>query len=290
MIYFTLPSLYNNFEINDFFVNLSNYYSHFFKYKVVFSSVTGNFPFCYWNGGYNNNIDGHNIATYEDFVSCAEEYSAPIRFNCANVCLQENDVNDTMANLILSVNQTGSNSIELSNLEIYETLKKKYPEYTYVFSKEADLVFPMTPEIINIIDKECDFKLISLPEDKTTDMSFLEAISNPSKIELSVNTVCNKSCVKYKQCKMHEHQSQYDFSEVNNYKRCQEHSSYAERAPMITMDDIVAKYLPKGFNHFTLAEVISDSRDNLINFLVNYFIKDENKAEVYEMIMKKGKI
>ena len=62
MIYFTLPSFYFNFNIINKVMSLDKKY---YKFPVAFEAATGNFPYCYFNGGYNNN-QGLG-ALYNDF-------------------------------------------------------------------------------------------------------------------------------------------------------------------------------------------------------------------------------
>ena len=133
MIYFTLPNFYDNFYINNFFITLSKANPEYFKEKITFIQTSGNFPYCSWNGGMNNCYD--RGAFYDDFSNCYKMSSVPLRFNCANVLLEDFDFDNTMANLILELNENGSNLIEVANLKLMEYLETQFPNYKFVFSK-----------------------------------------------------------------------------------------------------------------------------------------------------------
>lgn len=288
IIYFTLPNFYFNLNINNFFYSLSKAKQEYFKLPIAFNCATGNFPYCYWNGGYNNNAILKQEIGYKHFAEISQASFLPLRFNCANVLLQKEDFYDNMGNLILQLNENGSNTIEISNLELYLYLKEKYPTYRFVFSPQAELLYDITPEFINLIAKEDDFKIISLFEDKTLDLEFLEQINHRKKIELTVNPICNLQCPRYFDCQYYSHKTQYDYSFKNEYKNCNKSLTYQYRTPLISLEDIQNTYIPLGITHFRLSETICDSKDNLIIFLINYFIKEEYHDAVYQLFLQEN--
>lgn len=279
MIYFTLPNFFFNFKINNFFSSLTIKHKEYFKIPVAFNYCSGNFPYCYWNGGYNTNVGKGPV--YEDFIRYSAINNTAIIFNCANIFLnKENDFEDTMTNLILKENENGSNMIEVSDLNLFYFLKNKYPDYNFIFSKEAQLVTNYDTSFVNDLIKSSFFKRISLPESFTLDLDFLKEIKERDKIELSINTVCDFSCEKYFECLKNTHELQYNFCKDNLFKRCALCESYQNRKPLIDLNDIKKYYVPLGINHFRISEVIHDKKDNLLFFLIDYFIKDEYKYVV----------
>ena len=151
MIFFTLPNFFYNYEINEKIKRLSLMNPCFFKEKVAFNIASGNFPYAYWNGGLNNNRNLSCI--YKDFVKFNDNSTIPLRFKCNNVYLQSIDFEDAMLNTILKIGELGSNYIEISNINLFYFLKEKYPDYNYIFSKDANLLHPFTPEVINKINE-----------------------------------------------------------------------------------------------------------------------------------------
>lgn len=281
MINFTLPEFYFNKDIIGFFTQLSKEKNNYFKYKVNFSSAYGNFPYAYWNGGYNNNLK--NGVSYSEITNFFNNFKIlPIRLNCSNICLEKNDLYDRYNNEILSIFENGINMIEFSNFEIYEILKEKYPFYNFILSKNCDFLCSLDINILNKINKSKDLYLISLPERFTLDKNFLTKIKKRSNIELTINPICNIRCGQYLNCQKNENFSQFNYQDINFYKNCQEKKSYENYFPYLSLEDIVNKYVPLGFHNFRINNVIDDNKDSLIMFLVNYFIKEEKKLEVYE--------
>ena len=90
MIYFTLPSFYFNFNIINKVMSLDKKY---YKFPVAFEAATGNFPYCYFNGGYNNN-QGLG-ALYNDFIQCGEQLNIPLCFNLSNIFIEDIDFDNT---------------------------------------------------------------------------------------------------------------------------------------------------------------------------------------------------
>lgn len=287
MINFTLPGFFYNFKINKYFETLNNEHKNFFKNQNInFSSFTGNFPYTYWNGGYNN-CQGKSL-TYKDLIAFQlnNNYIAPIRFNCSNILINEYDFEDTLMNVILEMYENGSNFIEVSNPTFFEFLKNKYPNYKYILSNNLDLIIPFDSNIIDICLKDNLFYLIQIPYSKAKDIEFLKKLSNKKNIEIPVTTSCNIDCYNFMKCLEKEHYNQYNFSENNIFKNCSYHKDCNLIKPLITLEEIEKIYIPLGFNHFYFAEIINDKIDNYKNFLIAYFIKEEYQKIVLQEMEK----
>ena len=288
MIYFTLPNFYFNYNINNFFYYISNQYKEWFKIPVAFSYTSGNFPYCYWNGGYNLN-QGIG-ATYNDFINCTENTPIPLRINCSNINLGLEDFDYTMANLILKCNENGSNIIELINLELYEFIHEKYPGYNFIFSKEISSLMDINEDIINMLIDEDIFKLINLDEKKSLDIDFIKKINKKDKIELTINSICDIDCPNFQKCKKLTHKIQYDYCNDDLYKTCAKIKSYHKNQSLISIDEINKIYKPLGIKYYRISDMISDKKDSLLIFLVDYFIKDEFKKDVYKLWIERGNL
>lgn len=286
MINFTLPNFYQNFTINNKMSDMTKEHSEYFKTKINFSYATGNFPYCYWNGGYNNNKgDG---AFYDDFINTTNLSNIPLRFNCANICLQEQDYINQLANLILQLNENGSNIIELCDIKLLAYLKERYPNYQFCWSKEAVYLYQneeYNVDLINLLNEKGLFHIISLPEAWTQQLDLIKQIQKRNSIEVAINTSCNQHCPHYHQCKVHEHEAQYTFSNVNQFQECKEKVEYDKIKPLITLEDIQKDYIPLGIKYYGLAETACSDRHDYINFLVNYFIKPEYQLKAYQILL-----
>lgn len=290
MIYFTLPNFYENFAVNNYFLNIARFYPDLFKEKVTFISASGGFPYCSWNGGYNNNMG--EGAYYDAFIHCYAQYMVPLRINFANVLLEDFDFYDNMANTILKTNENGTNLIEISNLHLMDFIEEKHPEYKFVFSKQADLITPFTPELINDIIELNKFSLIGIPDRLANDFNFLKEIKKRSKIEITVNPTCPATCKNHQSCLLEEHNRQIEYSGVSPIRNCNKTYAYGLNKRVKTLEEIKKEYLPLGITHFTFASQPADA-DFVLSFYIQYFIKEEYHTEVrnnYYKMMSGGQI
>lgn len=253
--------------------NLAGAHPEYFKAPVTFSEVTGNYPYNYWNGGFNNCIG--EPCSFNSVFACNQDINMPIRLNCANIFLEKPDFEDAINNTILTLCHDASNSVELCDFDLYEFIKERYPNYRFVFSKEADLVAPMTIEVIDALHEKNYFKLISLPTKFSGDVESLKQLKSRKDIELTVNSICNLKCANYANCHHNQHVCQYNYSGANPYMTCPKRSLYQDSHILISFEDILEKYAPMGITHFRLSEIIDGRMDKILVFFIRYFIKDE---------------
>lgn len=277
MLYFILPDFIQNLEINNFFTDLNRSYPRFFKDEnIFFTFSSGSFPYNCWNGGLNNNY-GEGLY-YNDFLTINNESFLPLCLNFSNLLLEDFDFNDVMSNTLLKLCDNGSNFIEISNLKLLKYIKEKYPEYKFIFSKNAHFLHNFTPEIINKIIEQDIFHYISLPTIFNNDLEFLKSIKNKSKIILTLNYPCNINCKNYNKCIIAENKSQLNYSN-QSIRSCNKKTDYS-KIQIPSIDEIKRKYLTLGINHFEISNFYDDSYD-YIQFLIKYFIKEEYQLQIF---------
>ena len=278
MIYFTLQNFYENQKLNNIFLIIQDKFPDSFKVPVKFIYTAGSFPYTYWNGGINNNFGiGNN--TYDTIIEYSNNNLLPLRINCSNINLNPNDFDDTIMNVILNLLNNISNDIELSNLELYEYLYKKYPNFHYILSNNFDLINPLTPDLINKLNEICDFYFIQIPLNKIKDFNFLKAIKNKRNIELPIGDICN--CSNLNNCNIQEQIAQYNYSDSFTKINCSKCSGLSSN---LSIEDIQNNYAPLGFHNFILPDYCNSKNNNIIKFFIDYFIKDSNKLLIYEFI------
>ncbi len=278
MIYFTLQNFYENQKLNNIFLIIQDKFPNSFKVPVRFIYTAGSFPYTYWNGGINNNFGiGNN--TYDTIIEYSNKNLLPLRINCSNINLNPNDFDDTIMNVILNLLNNSSNAIELSNLELYEYLYKKYPNFHYILSNNFDLINPLTPDLINKLNEICDFYFIQIPLNKIKDFNFLKAIKNKRNIELPIGDICN--CSNLNNCNIQEQIAQYNYSDSFTKINCSKCSGLSSN---LSIEDIQNNYAPLGFHNFILPDYCNSKNNNIIKFFINYFIKDSDKLLIYEFI------
>lgn len=285
MIYFTLPNFYFNFKHNEFFCELLQNYPKYFKNEnITLYKATGNFPYSYVNGGYNVNYGP--MALYNDFVMAPQSMHCGLSLNCSNIHIQPEDYENTMMNLILQLNNNGSHYIEVSDINFAKYLKEKYPYYKLILSKNINLIKILSADEYNMIIDENIFDIIQIPEYRVYDIDFLSQLHQKSKIELTVNSICQLTCQNYIQCALYNQQAQYNFSSENRQFLCKYRTPYHNNGNRISLEDIEKTYKPMGFIRYTFDDIVNNDIDDLLIFLVDYFIKDEYQA----IVMKQARL
>ena len=279
MIYFTLQNFYENQKLNNILFIIHQQFIDSFKAPIKFIYTAGSFPYTYWNGGINNNFGiGNN--TYDTVIKYYQTNLLPLRINCSNINLNKEDFNDTIMNVILDLLNNSSNAIELSNLELYEYLYNKYPNFHYILSNNFNLINPLTPELINKLNEICDFYFIQIPLNKIKDFNYLKAIKNKKNIELPIGDICG-NCSNLDQCNIQEQIAQYNYSDSFTKMNC---SKCLGLNGIISLEDIQKNYVPLGFHNFILPDYYDSKNNNMIKFFINYFIKDSDKSLIYDFI------
>lgn len=279
MIYFTLQNFYENQKLNNILFIIHQQFIDSFKAPIKFIYTAGSFPYTYWNGGINNNFGiGNN--TYDTVIKYYQTNLLPLRINCSNINLNKEDFNDTIMNVILDLLNNSSNAIELSNLELYEYLYNKYPNFHYILSNNFNLINPLTPELINKLNEISDFYFIQIPLNKVKDFDYLKAIKNKKNIELPIGDICG-NCSNLDQCNIQEQIAQYNYSDSFTKMNC---SKCLGLNDIISLEDIQKNYVPLGFHNFILPDYYDSKNNNMIKFFINYFIKDSDKSLIYDFI------
>ena len=279
MIYFTLQNFYENQKLNNILFIIHQQFIDSFKAPIKFIYTAGSFPYTYWNGGINNNFGiGNN--TYDTVIKYYQTNLLPLRINCSNINLNKEDFNDTIMNVILDLLNNSSNAIELSNLELYEYLYNKYPNFHYILSNNFNLINPLTPELINKLNEISDFYFIQIPLNKVKDFDYLKAIKNKKNIELPIGDICG-NCSNLDQCNIQEQIAQYNYSDSFTKMNC---SKCLGLNGIISLEDIQKNYVHLGFHNFILPDYYDSKNNNMIKFFINYFIKDSDKSLIYDFI------
>lgn len=289
MIYFSLPSLYNHNHLLLKICDL-NKRLEVLKTPVQFIAINEFIPYCYLCGGININKDF--ILNYSDLQNQSEVHISILakRLNFSNLYLNEKDLTDEYFNILLQFyGNNFSNWIEISNLSIASYLKNNNIPFHLVLSQNADILHPFNPDILNMIIEQDIFKLISLPTYFKYD---LKDINNRTKLELTVNNICQNCSISCQQdCIQNEHSLIYNYSNISKFISCPNFLSYNNKdTTLISIEDIQEKYLPLGITHYRLNHFpnIPNAFTDFIFFFVKYFIKDEYQFEILSQMIKEN--
>ena len=204
---FSFVSNYQNLEFYNALILYHKYYPENFNYNFYIDFLYFSFPFSYWNGDINTNIDMTSLM-YQDFVFIIESFKCPICLDISNFNLTETDLLDTKLNIILTLlNNTGS-YIRVSNPNLISILKNKY-NFFYILS---DTYFLQEQELHQFF-----LPLISYQE--INNINNKKLINNQNNIIFNINDLCN-NCSKFKGCFKLEQFLQYNFSEKSQMLSC----------------------------------------------------------------------
>ena len=287
MIYFILPDFIEKNRVNNFLIDLSRNNLNYFKGPIYFTQISGCFPYSIWNGSLNSNYS--KGFGYLDLYNFQSKY--PIRLDCSNLLIEDNDFFNVFQNLVLKRFENSSFQIEISNLKLLNYIKEKYPNYHYTFSEKADLLNRFDIDLINSFLGFQEFDFIKLPIRFNKDQELLKNIKNPSKIEIIVNPLCYDSCVKKDACVIAENNAQINYSELSCYKYCRDIIQKPELSKNILhFEDLVNLEKTYKINHFSFQNMPQIKNDiDLLNFYIKYFIKEEYQMLVFEEWINGGK-
>lgn len=281
MLYFSLPNFYEYMPINAFLREINKMKPESFKTKVSFFNQTGAIPYCYWSGGLNSNIG--NGAYYLNLIELQKSTPIPLRINMANVLLENIDYNDNFANVILDIFDCGSNIIEISSIPLMEYIANKYPNYRFAFSKNADLITELTPELIDTILDIENITILGIPEKYSRNVEWLKKIPQKTKCEITVNPKCSCATEMCDICLLKEHQNQLDYSGQQLIESCTKKNGLFDWKNIISIEEIQTTYTKMGFNKFTFASLYGYDPSVVLKFYLNYFIKPEYHMEIYTL-------
>lgn len=291
MIRFSLPNFYENFQLNTFMVMISKIHAHTFKVPdIAFIAQHGTFPYWSWNGGCNSNVGSG--AYYDNFLNISQKGAIPLRLNCANVLLEDYDWHDPMGQAILKTFDNGGTMIEFSSIPLMEKISQEYPNYYFMFSKNADLINEFTPEILTAILELPKVKRVGIPDAKNKDFEWLKSLPHKGKCEITVNPICPTGCAHLNVCLLKEHQNQIEYSNQQITHTCMSCYNYMDLAHCISLEEIASTYSKMGFIYYTFATQYKYSQEEMFKFYLNYFIKPECHAEIIQAweVFKRGRV
>ena len=281
MLNFTLSNYLNANSLNVKFLDLLSKFQHYLKYeKININQIECAFPFDSWNGGCNLNQNTNILLNYELDTLLFNFRIKSMRYNCSNLFLETNDFEDNYHKILLPKLDNGATAILISNLKLYEYLKQHYNFSKFILSSNAAELIQYTPEVINAIIEHEDFQLIQIPNKLRKDFTFLSQIKYPEKLEICINPICSPTCQNTSNCLISENNSIISFCENDIYNNCQKIQSYCKNRNILSIKDLLEKYVPLGINHFNFAICPSNQLHEYGILLIQYFFNVENNEEL----------
>lgn len=284
--YLSLPIIFSkeNVAFNRILYNFLRDKPEAKRFDFVIESNYGSFPYVTWNGNINSNFG--ELCLERNFYEICLSHPLLIRYDFSNVLLEKNDYWDIHSNIILKNSENGSNQIEISNLDLMQYIQDKYPQYTYVFSKNADLINPLNTEIINSINSSNNFILINLPYYFNTEKELLESLINKNNIELIVGARCKCPKEQIQKCLLAENYHQLYFNKYSVFQDCAIENKYTDCNEIY---EEIKKLKSLGFSHFKIDAPAPIDLKNFNLYLIHSLIKPEYHLEILQAL-KKGEI
>ena len=277
MTYISLPLIQYNFELNNqlqkFSYSYKNNKEEYFKIKdLELTSFYGSFPFAIWNGGSNLNIKNETFLLNDDIYQIFKNTYNPIRLDCSNLLITDVDLQNGYQNLILEYGHNSGNFIEVADFGVLEYIQKTYPNYDFIFSKNAHFAHPFTADIINTLIESEVFCLIELPNELRYDLEFLDKLKYKNYIEITIGNKCKMKCSNESYCCLTEQEYQYNFSEKTQFSTCDQLNNYSNANQILTE---VNYFKNLGFTHFKIDTPPINKLQQFQQFLVLNLIQEK---------------
>lgn len=278
--YFMLPGFCEHFilykKMNDFF----DMYPEAKRDEVEIYCYYGNIPFCTWDGGRIFNVSyplsTEKISSIQHYYNI--ELNSKIRFVFTNNLIEEEHLYERYNNLGLQIFNTGNNEIVLNSKILENYIIKNYPEYKLISSTTKC----SNPEQSKLDLNNNNYKFTCLDYNLNHNWKFLDSLTpeEKEKTEFLVNPICMPGCPQRKE--HYRLNSLFSLSYGTTYKmKSCEINSVSNNAKFnfahISIDEIINKYIPKGFHYFKL-EGRTWPNNAMAITLSEYLIKPEYQS------------
>lgn len=288
---FYLPGLRRTYPLNVTFIRLFRECPEYFREGVQIGACYGEFPPSLWNGGRCSRPDMCD----EKFINmCIEKmngWGIPIRYTYTNMLLEEEDLLDPYCNYCLKAAHNGMNGVILVSPLLEEYIRKNYPKMKIISSTCKGI------KGIEGVNEELkkDYEMVVLDYNMNNRFEELEKITDKSRCEILVNSLCAPNCPA--RATHYKHISENQKTIVKNfyrpkgqvvplatwdYKGCRVGKniySIQDYCTYVSPEDIWEKYVPMGFSNFKL-EGRTEHLFNIIELYCHYMIKPEFQGKV----------
>lgn len=273
MIFISLPYMYENLNFN----NLLKRYDkaqQIFQIPIEIEMCYGSLPFSYWNGDLNNNYNIGTLLLHNDIVNIFQNSNIPFCIDCSNNNLTIEDLDDVHQNIILTAGNSCGNYVEISDLSVLQYIKDQYKNYDFILSKNADLINPLTADIINVFLEQNIFYLINLPNRLKTNISELEKIIAKNKIIITIGNKCK--CDNENYCMQQEQLNQINYSGYTMYN-CEYTNNYLNSNELL---EEIQYFQKLGFSHFKIDSPPLCKNKNFQLYLIENLVKSKYKIKL----------
>lgn len=288
MINFSLPGMYEHYNVLIPLCSLLHYNKEFFYDDIEINAVYGNFQFSAWDGGRIFPTKSYKHASREEIEKLKyiynEELKIPMRLIFTSAIDNKELCYSYFDNLVCILCQDELNEIVVASPLLEEYLQQKYPKYSFISSTTKCL---LTQEAIQE-ELLKDYKLICLDYNLNKNLTFLNSIpeDKKDKIEFLVNAICPPGCPSRKQHYYLNSMFNYSYGKPYAIGNCGITKSTLyplNYSNNLSINEII-EYNKKGFVNFKLEGRTFDT-NTLILELVKYLVKPEYQFYIIDFLL-----
>lgn len=264
MINITLPNYFYFSSLNKHLIKLYTTNKEMFLYNINFLAQEGSLPFHYWGGATFNNI---GFVDYEGMNDCAKktQNNLEVIFDVSNPLLIDSDLNNSALEILLMLNQNGSNKILVANPSVLKKIKNKFPYYKFIGS-EYFLQF--------------DNNIEDLERIRLNPLNYKEYLSKIplNKIELPIYSTCN-NCSQVNECYVKAWNSILSYSQKAEFINCPQLKEF------IFKPDAIKNIPIKNF-YFDIKNIKITNVNAMAYIYIETLIKPEYKDIASKILIK----
>ena len=281
-INYTLPDFTVGLKRNLVFAQLMRDCPQFFFDDVRIQSVYGCFPGCVVNGGRAFVREPYSARQIEATFEALDGQGIAARLTFTNMLVEERHLEDPYFNLILdAAADHGAGVIVYSDL-VDAYVRARHPRMERTLSTTREILD--AAELNRALGA---FDLVVLNYNKNKDLTFLDQVEHPERLEVMANELCNPGCPHRNEHYLHNSRDQLAGT-VTEFRRCdlggKDFFKLAPTSPTIlTNDDVRTLHGRYGVPRFKIVGRGVAPDVNLESYLY-YLVRPEHRAGLREAL------
>lgn len=279
---YTLPDFTVGLKRNLVFAQLMRDCPQFFFDDVRIQSVYGCFPGCIVNGGRAFVREPYSARQIEATFEALNGQGIAARLTFTNMLVEERHLEDPYFNLILdAAADHGAGVIVYSDL-VDAYVRARHPRMERTLSTTREILD--AAELNRALGA---FDLVVLNYNKNKDLTFLDQVEHPERLEVMANELCNPGCPHRNEHYLHNSRDQLAGT-VTEFRRCdlggKDFFKLAPTSPTIlTNDDVRTLHGRYGVPRFKIVGRGVAPDVNLESYLY-YLVRPEHRAGLREAL------
>ena len=188
MIKYALPELTNKLPFNLEFVRMMRSAPELFYDDIEIGSIYGNFPGCIMNGGRSYTGKPFDEKTVNETMDRISDEGVAIRLTFTNMLVRPEHFTDAYSNMILRAAREHNGQVIVNSEELAEYISDRY-HLPLILSTTHEL--GSVEELNSMLER---YSLVVLDYNHNKDDEYLRKVSDPSRLEVMPNELCEPGC------------------------------------------------------------------------------------------------